>query len=184
MGSFSEALHAGVADVEREAKLIPRDLPSDTREAAAIAESAKSVAVTLDPELEGIFAAIGAAGDMVERGLGDLAAHASSLKKVLATRGVAPVAAPRPTAAAADASPAGSPAGTRKPTFSRSPRPSPHGAETSTAASSTPPTDGDPNAGSPGPTSELEQAERDLAALSPEDRAAFERAEHLDSEPF
>jgi hypothetical protein len=96
--SFSDLVHR----VEHIADdvLVPEDRPSSVQEAMAMAKKAEGVAVTLDPELEPIFAAIGAVGNDIERALSDLGHHVGNLKATLAGRAAAPVAPVLPAGAA------------------------------------------------------------------------------------
>jgi hypothetical protein len=103
--SFSDLVHAVEKDlggvVGKVEKLLPAGLPSDTREVAALAEDAAHVAVTLDPELEPIFQAIGSVGNTIEGALAELGTHIGTLKVKLAQRAAAPVSVPGVPAGAA-----------------------------------------------------------------------------------
>jgi hypothetical protein len=93
VGFFSDLVKGVEADVR---KILPTDGPHDTRELADIAKAAEGVADTLDPELEPLFATVGAAGDAVESALKDLGEAVGALHthvaKRLATVPVTPVA--------------------------------------------------------------------------------------------
>lgn len=101
--SFADLVHRAEHDLE--GVLVPEGAPSDTREAEAIAKAAEGVAVTLDPELEPLFGAIGSLGSHVEETLTEMAGLLGTLKTKLAERGTAPVGLPSPPAAAADTTP-------------------------------------------------------------------------------
>jgi hypothetical protein len=181
---FSDLVHRFETDVKD--VLLPTDQPSDTREAEALAKAAEGVAVTVDPELEPIFGAIGAAGDAIEGHLGELGKLVGQVKAVIAKRaqsvvpppsvpaGEAPVGTPvgdtppvpPPAAADSDASSTEPAADDDAPVTvpgTSVPPPSTPVSEsdvTATVPSSTPPTDGETSEStpSPAPTSEPDEA--------------------------
>lgn len=203
MSSFSDLVHGLERDVAGAVdKLLPAGLPSDTREVAAIAEEAGKVAVTLDPELEPIFQAIGSVGNTIEGALHELGVHIGNLKTKLAARAAAPVAGVPPVPAgappvgvpdpsapqpAAEVPPAAAPEASDP-----NPLSAPADAGASTEATPSPISavpDAPPAPPTPpeAPAAEtdaaLTQAEADFAGLSAEDKAAFETAEGLEETP-
>lgn len=82
--SFSDLVHRVEADVS--AALLPRDAPSDTREADALAKAAAGVAVSVDPELAPLFERVGVLGNYVEQALTELGTILGDIKGIIATR--------------------------------------------------------------------------------------------------
>lgn len=96
--SFSDLLKTVEKDVT--GLLLPKDAPSDTREADALAKAAEGVATTVDPELAPLFDRIGVLGDYVEQALHELGTVAGTIKTTIATRAqqVPPPVTPTPVA--------------------------------------------------------------------------------------
>ena len=96
--SFSDLLKTVEKDVT--GLLLPKDAPSDTREADALAKAAEGVATTVDPELAPLFDRIGVLGDYVEQALHELGTVAGKIKTTIATRAqqVPPPLTPTPVA--------------------------------------------------------------------------------------
>lgn len=82
--SFSDLVHKVEADVEH--VLLPQGLPSDTREAEALAKKAEGVVLAVDPELSPLFDRIGVLGDYVEQAMTELGTVTGTVKKIIATR--------------------------------------------------------------------------------------------------
>lgn len=104
--SFSDLLKTVEKDVT--GLLLPKDAPSDTREADALAKAAEGVATTVDPELAPLFDRIGVLGDYVEQALHELGTVAGKIKTTIATRAqqVPPPLTPTPVASEPSPSPA------------------------------------------------------------------------------
>ncbi len=194
--SFSDLVHAVERDVEGAAKvLLPQGLPSDTREAEALAKDAEKVAVTLDPELEPIFAAIASVGNAIEGSLHELGTHVGTLKGKLAARAAGSVMG-EPVIAGAVPVGVPDPAAGPQPTITDLQRAANEAALARQQAEVEP---GDPNPvpsaqptanppepevpAAPTPDPALAQAEANFAELSDADKAAFEAAEGLQATP-
>lgn len=143
--AFSDLVHRVEHDIE--GVLVPRDAPSDTREADAVAKAAEGVAISLDPELEPLFQAAGNIGNAIEGALADLGKVIGDVKDVLHRRSQAAVA-PAPEAAPAEPV-ADEPA----PTPTEPATPPPAAADASPASSADASTAATPSDPAPDPTS-------------------------------
>lgn len=152
--SFSDLLKSVEHDLTD--VLLPRDQPSDTREAAAIAKATEGVAVTVDPELAPMFDRLGVLGDYIEQALHEFGTVAGTIKSTIAKRAqsVPPPDSPAPVAS--------EPSDSATPTGETSTDPSP-----STAGASTETTGGAPVDSADGSTTPSTEATSSMSNILP-----------------